>query len=103
MYYNICTQIHTIQYIHASTHEMYLPYLSVLKSGSYTCRGSNIHWVVQQNERNKHLGSFKHQVPKLLNLIHLKMVLNIKENQLILDISLDACISLSDVATVDRL
>ena len=80
-----------------------MPYLSVLKPGSYTCRGSNIRWVVQQNERNKYLGPFKCQVQKLLNLIHLKMVLNVKENQLILDISLDACISLSDVATVHRL
>ena len=49
----------------------YIPYLSVLKPGS------NIHWVVQQNERNKHLGPFKLQVPKLIKL---KMVPNIKEN-----------------------
>ena len=27
-----------------------VPYLSVLKPGSYTRRGSNIRWVVQQNE-----------------------------------------------------
>ena len=31
------------------------------------------------------------------------MVPNVKENQLILDISLDVYISLSDVATVDHL
>ena len=31
-------------------YEMYIPYLSVLKSGSYTRRGSNIRRVVQQNE-----------------------------------------------------
>ena len=43
-------------------------------------RGSNICRVVQQNERNKRLGPFKCQVPKLLNLINLKMVPNIKEN-----------------------
>ena len=76
-------------------------YLSVLKPGSNTRRGSNIHWVVQQNERNKRLGPFKCQVPKLLNLINLKMVPNIKENYFNLNISLDVCISLSDVATVD--
>ena len=57
-----------------------LPYLSVLKPGSNTRRGSNIRWVVQQNERNKHLGPFKCRVPKLLNLINLKMVPNVKEN-----------------------
>ena len=36
-----------------------VPYLSVLKPGSNTCRGSNICRVVQQNERNKRLGPFK--------------------------------------------
>ena len=55
-------------------------YLSVLKSGSNTCRGSTICQVVLQNERNKHLGLFKHRVPKLFNLISLKMVQNVKEN-----------------------
>ena len=34
---------------------------------------------MQQNERNKCLGPFKCQVPKLLNLINLKMVPNVKE------------------------
>ena len=57
---------------------MYIPtlnqilYLSVLKPGSNTRRGSNICWVVQQNQRNKCLGAFKCRVPKLLNLINLK-------------------------------
>ena len=53
---------------------MAIPYLSVLK------RGSNTRWVVQQNERNKCLGPLKCRVPKLLNLINLKIVPNIKEN-----------------------
>ena len=57
-----------------------IPYLSVLKLGSNTRRGSNTRWVVQQNERNKYLGSFKHRVPKSLNLINLKIVRNVKEN-----------------------
>ena len=55
-------------------------YLSVLKPGSNTCRSSNIRRVVQQNERNKRLSSFKHRVPKSLNLINLKTVSNVKEN-----------------------
>ena len=80
-----------------------LPYLSVLKPGSNTCRGSNTRWVVQQNERNKRLDLFKRRVSKLLNLINLKMVPNVMENKLILNISLDVCISLSDVAIVDHL
>ena len=58
----------------------YVPYLSVLKPGSNTRRGSNICWVVQQNESNKRLGTLKRWVPKLLNLINLKMVPNVKEN-----------------------
>ena len=58
----------------------FVPYLSVLKPGSNTCRGSNIRGVVQQNERNKCLGLFKCRVPKLLTLINLKMVPNVKEN-----------------------
>ena len=57
-----------------------VPYLSVLKPGSNARRGSNIHQVVQQNERNKRLGPFKHRVPKLLNLINLKIIPNNKEN-----------------------
>ena len=57
-----------------------VPYLSILKLGLSTCRGSNIHQVVQQNERNQHLGPFKCRVPKLFNLINLKMVPDIKEN-----------------------
>ena len=80
-----------------------IPYLSILKPGSYTRRGSNICRIVQQNERNKCLGPFKCRVSKLLNLINLKMVPNDKENQFILDISLNVCISLLNVATVDRL
>ena len=58
----------------------WLPYLSVLKPGSNTRRGSNICWVVEQNEKNKHLGLFKRWVPELLNLKNLKMVSNVKEN-----------------------
>ena len=38
-----------------------------------------------------------------LNLIDIKIVSYIKENKLILDISLDMCILLSDIATVDCL
>ena len=78
-----------------------LPYLSVLKPCSYTRRGSNICQVVQQNEGNKCLGPFKCQVSKLFNLINVKMVPYIKENKLIIDISLDMCILFSDIATVD--
>ena len=59
--------------------EVYIPYLSELKLGSNTHRGSNICWVVQQNERNICLGPFKCRVPKLLNFISLKMVPNVKE------------------------
>ena len=81
---------------------MYVPYLSVLKPGSYTRRGSNIRQVVQQNEGNKCLGPFKRRVSKLFNLINVKMVLYIKENKLIVNIPLDMCILLSDIATVDR-
>ena len=55
-------------------------YLSVLKPGSNACRGSTIRWVVQQNERNKCLGPFKRWVPKLVNLINVRVVPNIKEN-----------------------
>ena len=65
---------------------IYILYLSILKSGSYTRRGSNIHRVVQQNEWNERLGPFKCRVPKLLNLIY------IMENWLILNISFDVCI-----------
>ena len=75
------SHIHTHACTQAYMHEYtYIPYISVLKPGSSTCRGSNICRVVQQNERNKCLGPFKCQVPKLLNLINLKMVPNIKEN-----------------------
>ena len=56
-----------------------LRHLSVLKPGSNIRRGSNISRVVQQNERNKCLGPFRCRVPKLLNLINLTMVPNIKE------------------------
>ena len=57
----------------------YIPYLSVLKPGSNTHRDSNICRVVQQHQRNKCLGPFKCRVQKLLNLINLKMMLNVKE------------------------
>ena len=53
-------------------------YLSILKPGSNTHRGSNIHRVVQQNEWNKRLGPFKCRVPKLLNL-SLKWCQTLKE------------------------
>ena len=46
---------------------------------------------------------FKHWVPKLLNFIDVTMAPYIKENRLILDISLDMCILLLDIATVDQL
>ena len=82
---------------------MYILYLSVLKPGSYTHRGSNRRRVVQQYEGNKCLGPFKHRVSKLFNLINVKIVPYIKENKLIIDISLDMCILLSDIATVDCL
>ena len=59
---------------------MYVPYLSVLKPGWYTRRGSNIHRVVQQNEWNKCLGQLKRRVPKLLDLINIIIVLHIMEN-----------------------
>ena len=58
-----------------------LPYVSALKPGLYTCKGSNIHRVVQHNERNKHLGSLKCPGEKLLDI---KVALYIKENKLIL-------------------
>ena len=58
---------------------------------------------MQQNEWNKRLGPFKRRVSKLFNLINVKMVQYIKENKLIIDTSLDMCILLSDIATVNRL
>ena len=61
MYLYMCLEFRTI-YVYIRT---YIPYLSVLKSGSNTRRGSNIHREVQQNERNKRLGPFKRWVPKL--------------------------------------
>ena len=83
--------------------DIQVSYLSVLKPGSYTHRGSTIHRVVQQNEQNKRLGPFNHWVPKFLNLINVKTVPYIKENKLIPDISLDMCILLLDIVTVDCL
>ena len=65
------TQVNTLHYI---------PYLSILKPGSNTRKSSNICWVVQQNERNKFLSPFKCRMPKLLNLVNLKMMPNVKEN-----------------------
>ena len=75
MYYIMQCNVHTCVYNHCT----YVPYLSVLKPGSNTRRSSNIHRVVQQNERNKHLGLFKCRVPKLLNLINLKMVQTLRK------------------------
>ena len=74
-----------------------LLYLSILKPGSYTCRGSNICRVVQQNKWNKCLGPLKRRVPKLLNLMNIKMMSCIKDNKLVLNISLDMCILLLDI------
>ena len=42
-------------------------------------------------------------MPKLLNLVDVQIVPYVKENKLILDISLDMCILLLDIATDDRL
>ena len=39
----------------------------------------------------------------MLNLIDIQMVPYVKENKIILDISLDMCIILSDIATVNRI
>ena len=78
----------------------YVLYLSILKLGLYTCRGSNIHWVVQLNEWNKYLGPFKHWVPKLLNLIDVNVVPYVEENKLIFNILLDMFILLLDITTV---
>ena len=41
-------------------------------------------------------------MPKLLNLMNVKMVPYIKENKHILDISLDMCFLLFDIAIVDH-
>ena len=65
-------------------------------------QGLKYTWVVQQNEGNKCLGLFRHRVPKLFNLINVKIVPYIKENKHIIDISLDMCILFLDIATVDR-
>ena len=72
----VCVCISTI----TQSENLIVPYLSVLKPGSNTRRGSNIRRVEQQNKRNKRLGPFKRRVLKLLNLINLKMVSNVKEN-----------------------
>ena len=48
-------------------------------------------------------GPFKRWVSKLFNLINVEMVPYIKENKLIIHTSLDMCILISDIATVDRL
>ena len=61
-----------------------VPYLSILKLGSNTRRGSNICQVVQQNERNNRLGPFKRWVPKLLNLITLKLCQTLRKISLFL-------------------
>ena len=80
-----------------------LPYLSILNPGSYTCRGSNICRVVQQNEGNKRLDPFKCQMSKLFNLIIIEMVPYVEENKLIINTSLDMCILISDIATINYL
>ena len=72
-------------------------------AASYTHRGSNTHWILQQNKVKKCLGPFKCQVPQLLNLINSNIVLCIKKNECILDISLNMCIFLSEIATVNHL
>ena len=96
IYVCVCVYVYTGMYI-------YIPYLSVLKPDAYTHRGSIIHRILQHNEWNKCLCLFKCRLPKLLNLINVKMVPCTKENYLLLDISLDVCILLSDVATIDHL
>ena len=49
------------------------------------------------------MGLHKHQTTKLFNLINVKMVPYIKENQLIFDNSLDMCILPLDIVIVNRL
>ena len=56
--------------INASIHTVFI----CIKPGSFTRRGSNIRRVVQQNEWNKCLGPFKCWVPKLLNIINVKIM-----------------------------
>ena len=51
-----------------------------IKAGLIYMQGLKYTRVVQQNEWNKHLGPFKHQVPKLLNLMNIKFVPYIMEN-----------------------
>ena len=81
----------------------YVLYLSVLKPGPYTHRAQiNAGQCSRMNE-NKCLGLFKYWVQKLLNLINVKMVPHIKNNECILDISLDKCFLLLEIATVDHL
>ena len=63
--------------------EVYILYLSVLKPSSNIHRGSNMRWIVQQNERNICLSPFICRVPKLLNFISLKMVPIVKEISLL--------------------
>ena len=83
--YNTCNYLLMLcvcEYVHISIYLsvcvcLCVPYLSVLKLGSNAHRGSNIRWVVQQNERNKCLGP---PGAKLLNLINLTMVPKVKEN-----------------------
>ena len=67
-------------------------------------QGSNICQVMQQNERIKCLGLFKHRVPKLLNLKNLTMMPNIKEISLfsILHLSFRYCYSRSFIAYLSR-
>ena len=69
--YNIFTDKSYVQWLR-KFHPDYLP------PGEYI--HNIVHQVVQQNERNKCLGPFKQRVPKLLNLINLKMMPNVKEN-----------------------
>ena len=78
----------------------YIPYLSVLKPGSYT---SYICRVVQHNEWNEYLDPFKCQVAKLLNFIDIKVVVPYINDKLIVNTSLGVCVLLLDITTVDHL
>ena len=78
--YHIMQDVLLICYSLLACKGFHVPYLSVLKPGSNTRRGSNIRRVAQQNKINKRLGPFKRRMPKLLNLINFKMVPNVKEN-----------------------
>ena len=61
--------------------------------------------IAWQNERNNHLGPFKHQldIKVVKNLINVKSVPYVKENEVILNISLYMCILFLDIVTVDHI